>query len=146
MRKGAGRLEVVTEKVDDADGVPCEAVSPTIFAISGEAEATLGKSATPNQAELCPVPVSETTEMVPEEAFSGTTATIRLPSTMLNEVAFTLPKRTAVAAEKLKPLIVTAVPGRPAEGLNEVILGDNDRARDRAILPVAEPKPSTAMR
>ena len=139
MRNGAGRLEVVTEKVDDADGAPCSEVRLGRLPRSGEAEATLGKCATPNQAELCPVPVSETTETFPEEAFPGTTATIWLPLTMLNEVALTLPKRTDVAPEKLKPLIVTEAPGRAELGLNEVMLGFKERDRDNEMLPVADP-------
>ncbi len=44
--------------------------------------------------------------------------------TIVKDVAGTPPKLTAVAPEKLTPVIVTVVPAVAAKGLKEVITGD----------------------
>jgi hypothetical protein len=71
---------------------------------------------------LVAVPPGVVTRIRPEVALAGTVAVICVAEFTVN-VAARLLNVTAVAPVKFVPVIVTTVPGGPAVGANEVIVG-----------------------
>jgi hypothetical protein len=90
--------------------------------------------------ELVAVPLGVVTRIGPVVAPVGTETVILVPAPfMVKPGAFTLLNETAVAPEKLVPLIVTDVPTGPLVGLNDVIVGAPAPVTVKFVEPVAVP-------
>jgi len=72
---------------------------------------------------LTPVPAAVVTLTLPVVAPLGTVVSIRVSETTVKEVATVPLKNTWVAPVKFVPVMVTAVPTGPLDGVNEVIVG-----------------------
>jgi hypothetical protein len=76
---------------------------------------------------LVAVPPGVVAEIFPVVAPEGTVASMRMAETTVKLAAVPL-KRTLVAPVRFVPLIVTAVPTGPLDGLNDVIIGPCSRS------------------
>jgi hypothetical protein len=82
----------------------------------------LTRGATVKLAPLVPVPAGAVTLIIPLVAPVGTVAAIDVAEVTVN-VALVPLKATAEAPVKLRPVIVTAAPGAPLVGVNELTIG-----------------------
>jgi hypothetical protein len=139
-------IKVVDGTVNEATGVPPKLTAvvlpkfaPLIFtvmpgpALAGEKPETIGPVKV--KPVFVAVPSGVVTLTAPEEP-EATTAEIEVGEITENELAGTPPKLTAVAPDKLAPVMVTVLPVEADKGLKEEIVGPEKVKPGKPAVPV----------